>query len=151
MAHVEAGSKEWGLLGFYTQSSTWAQRLQQTTRERLGLSVLGLGRYDCKPWRTWIVWSGWAHGGIDDGGPGKLTLSAALSDPLLDFPEDVGHVEVPLPAPVTSAGGLQRAAASAMEELGPDARHGSSCPDHRKPTTSLPGPARRLALIAPSG
>jgi len=30
MAHVEAGSKEWGLLGFYTQSSTWAQRLQQT-------------------------------------------------------------------------------------------------------------------------
>ena len=35
MAHVEAGSKEWGLLGFYTQSSTWAQRLQQATRERL--------------------------------------------------------------------------------------------------------------------
>ena len=29
MAHGEAGPKEWGLLGFYIQSSTWAQRLQQ--------------------------------------------------------------------------------------------------------------------------
>ena len=35
MAHVEGGSKEWGLLGVYIQSSTWAQRLQQATRERL--------------------------------------------------------------------------------------------------------------------
>jgi hypothetical protein len=79
MAHVEAGSKEWGLLGFYTQSSTWAQRLQQATRERLeprvlcrlGLSVLGLGRYDCKPWRPWVMWLGGLHGCIDDGGTGS--------------------------------------------------------------------------------
>jgi hypothetical protein len=26
------------------------------------------------------VWSGWVPGGVDNGGPGKLTLSAALSD-----------------------------------------------------------------------
>jgi len=32
-------------------------------------------------------------GGVDDGGPGKLTLSAALSDPFLNFLEDVGDVE----------------------------------------------------------
>ncbi len=82
---------------------------------------------------------------------GELALRVTSSHPLLDFPEHVGHVEVPLPAPVTSAGGLRRAAASAMEKLGPDARHGSSCSDHRKLTTSLPGLARRLALIAPSG
>src|SRR6266446_3106890 len=79
------------------------------------------------------------HGGIDDGGSGELALSVASSHPLLDFPEDVGHVEVPLPAPVTSAGDLQRAAASAMEELGPDARHGSSCPDYRKLNNSSSG------------
>ena len=84
------------------------------------------------PRRTWIVRLAGFHGGIDDGGSGELALSVASSHPLLDFPEDVGHVEVPLPAPVTSAGGLRRAAASAMEELGPDARHGSSCPDYRK-------------------
>ncbi len=139
MAHVEAGSKEWGLLGFYTQSSTWAQRLQQATRERLeprvlcrlGLGLLGRVRHHRQPRRTWIVRLAGFHGGIDDGGSGELALSVASSHPLLDFPEDVGHVEVPLPAPVTSAGGLQRAAASAMEERGPDARHGSSCPDHR--------------------
>jgi len=32
-------------------------------------------------------------GALDDGGTGKLTLSAALSDPLLNFLKDVGHVE----------------------------------------------------------
>ena len=31
--------------------------------------------------------------GVDDGGPGKLTLSAALSDPFLNFLEDGGDVE----------------------------------------------------------
>ncbi|HEV3168340.1 MAG TPA: hypothetical protein VGZ22_30325 [Isosphaeraceae bacterium] len=40
------------------------------------------------------MWSGWVPGGVDDGGPGKLTLSAALSDPLLNFAEDVRHGEV---------------------------------------------------------
>jgi hypothetical protein len=50
---------------------------------------------------------------------GKLPLRVASSHPLLDFPEDVGHVEVPLPAPVTRAGGLQRAAASAMGRARP--------------------------------
>jgi hypothetical protein len=94
----------------------------------LGLAIPGQVGYDGEPGRTWIVWSGWVPGVVDDGGPGKLTLSAALRDPFLNFSEDVGHVEVPLPAPVTSAGGLQRAAPSAMEELGPDARHGSSVP-----------------------
>ncbi len=118
---------------------------------RLGLGVLGRVRHHRQPRRAWIVRLASFHGGIDDGGSGELALSVASSHPLLDFPEDVGHVEVPLPAPVTSAGDLQRAAASAMEEPGPDARHGPSCPDHRKPTTNLPGPARRLALIAPSG
>ncbi len=91
------------------------------------------------PRRTWIVRLAGFHGGIDDGGSGELALSVASSHPLLDFPEDVGHVEVPLPAPVTSAGDLQRAAASAMEELGPDARHGSSCPDYRKLNNSSSG------------
>src|SRR6266853_2360190 len=98
MAHVEAGSKEWGLLGFYTQSSTWAQRLQQATRERLeprvlrrlGLGLLGRVRHHRKPWRPWIVRLASFHGGIDDGGRGKLTLS----DPLLNFAENVRHGEV---------------------------------------------------------
>jgi hypothetical protein len=117
----------------------------------LGLAIPGQVGYDGKPGRTWIMWLAGFHGGIDDCGRRELALCMLSSDPLLNFLEDVGDVEVPLPAPVTSAGGLQRATASAMEELGPDARHGSSCPDHRKPTTSLPGPARRLALITPSG
>ena len=39
------------------------------------------------------MWSGWVPGGIDDGGTGKLTLNAALSDPFLNFLEDVGDVE----------------------------------------------------------
>ena len=101
MANVEAGSKEWGLLGFYTQSSTWAQRLHQAALGRLeakvlcrpGLAVLGWVRYHSKPGRTWVVWSGWVPGGIDNGGTGKLSLSAALSDPLLNLLEDVGDVE----------------------------------------------------------
>ena len=59
----------------------------------IGLALLGQVGYDGKPGRRWIVWSGWVPGGIDDGGTGKLTLSAALSDPLLNLPEDVGHVE----------------------------------------------------------
>ncbi len=59
----------------------------------IGLALLGQVGYDGKPGRTWIVWSGWVPGGIDDGGTGKLTLSAALSDPLLNLLEDVGHVE----------------------------------------------------------
>jgi hypothetical protein len=36
------------------------------------------------------MWSGWVPGGIDDGGRGKLTLS----DPLLNFAEDVRHGDV---------------------------------------------------------
>ena len=60
---------------------------------RLGLGVLGRWRYDRKPWRPWIMWLGGLHGRIDDCGMWKLTLSVALSDPLLNFPEDVGHVE----------------------------------------------------------
>ena len=59
----------------------------------MGLVVFGQVRDDGKPGRTWIVWSGWVPGGVDDGGTGKLTLSAALSDPLLDLLEDVGDVE----------------------------------------------------------
>jgi hypothetical protein len=59
----------------------------------LGLAIPGQIGYDGKPGRTWIVWSGCVSGGIDDGGPGKLTLSAALSDPFLNFLEDVGDVE----------------------------------------------------------
>src|SRR5205807_10646648 len=59
----------------------------------IGLALLGQVGYDGKPGRTWIVWSGWVPGGIDDGGTGKLTLSAALSDPFLNFLEDVGHGE----------------------------------------------------------
>ncbi len=39
------------------------------------------------------MWLGGLHGCIDDGGPGKLTLRAALRDPLLDLLEDVGDVE----------------------------------------------------------
>jgi hypothetical protein len=39
------------------------------------------------------MWSGWVPGGVNDGGPGKVTLSAALSDPFLNFLEDVGDVE----------------------------------------------------------
>jgi hypothetical protein len=58
-----------------------------------GLAIPGQVGYGGKPGRTWIVWSGWVPGGVDDGGPGKLTLSAALSDPFLNFLEDVGHVE----------------------------------------------------------
>src|SRR6267154_973855 len=59
----------------------------------IGLALLGQVGYDGKPGRRWIVWSGWVPGGVDDGGTGKLTLSAALSDPLLNFAEDVGDVE----------------------------------------------------------
>src|SRR5260370_17583475 len=59
----------------------------------LGLAIPGQVGYDGKPGRTWIVWSGRVPGGVDDGGPGKLTLSAALSDPFLNFLEDVGDVE----------------------------------------------------------
>src|SRR5216683_2232040 len=59
----------------------------------LGLAIPGQVGYDGEPGRTWIVWSGWVPGGIDEGGTGKLTLSAALSDPFLNFLEDVGHVE----------------------------------------------------------
>ena len=39
------------------------------------------------------MWSGWVPGGVDGDGTGKLTLSAALSDPFLNFLEDVGDVE----------------------------------------------------------
>jgi hypothetical protein len=39
------------------------------------------------------MWSGWVPGGVDGGGTGKLTLSAALSDPFLNFLEDGGDVE----------------------------------------------------------
>src|SRR5258705_4456356 len=60
----------------------------------LDLAILGLGRYDCKPWRPWIMWLGGLHGCIDDCGIWKLTLNAALSDPLLNFLEDVRHGEV---------------------------------------------------------
>ncbi len=59
----------------------------------LDLAILGLGRYDCKPWRPWVMWLGGLHGCIDDGGTGKLTLSAALSDLLLNFLEDVSDVK----------------------------------------------------------
>src|SRR5712671_2761632 len=59
----------------------------------LGLAIPGQVGYDGKPGRPWIVWSGWVPGGVDDRGTGKLTLSAALSDPLLNFAEDVGDVE----------------------------------------------------------
>src|SRR5260370_6309726 len=59
----------------------------------LGLATPGQVGYDGKPGRTWIVWSGWVPGGVDDGGPGKLTFSAALSDPFLNFLEDIGDVE----------------------------------------------------------
>jgi len=59
----------------------------------LGLAIPGQVGYDGKPGRTWIVWSGWVPGGVDDGGTGKLTLSAALSDPLLNFLEDVSDVK----------------------------------------------------------
>jgi len=90
-----------GLFGVQAESSTWAQRLQQATSQRLeprllcglGLAIPGQVGYDGKPGRTWIVWSGWVPGGVDDGGPGKLTLNAALRDPFLNFLEDVGHVE----------------------------------------------------------
>src|SRR6266853_5255318 len=101
MAHVEAGSKEWGLLGFYTQSSTWAQRLQQATRERLepmllcglGLAIPGQVGYDGKPRGPRILWLIGFHRRIDDGGRGKLTLSMALRDPFLNLLEDVRNVE----------------------------------------------------------
>ncbi len=54
----------------------------------LGLANPGQVGYDGKPGRTWIVWSGWVPGGgVDDGGPGKLTLSAALSDPFYQSAE----------------------------------------------------------------
>jgi len=74
MAHVEAGSKEWGLLGFYTQSSTWAQRLHQAALGRLeakvlcrpGLAVLGWVRYHSKPWWPWIMWSFGVPGAVND-------------------------------------------------------------------------------------
>jgi hypothetical protein len=56
-----------------------------------GLAVLGWVRYQSKPGRTRVVWSGWVR--IDDGGTGKLSFSAALSDPLLNLLEDVGDVE----------------------------------------------------------
>ena len=59
----------------------------------LGLAIPGQAGYDGKPGRTWIVWSGGVPGAVDDGRTGKLTLSAALSDPFLNFLEDVGHVE----------------------------------------------------------
>jgi hypothetical protein len=59
----------------------------------LGLAIPGQVGYDSKAWRPWIVWSGWVPFGVDDGRTGKLTLSAALSDPFLNFLEDVGDVE----------------------------------------------------------
>src|SRR5712664_4926844 len=59
----------------------------------LGLSIPGQCGYDGKPGRTWVVWSGWVPGRVEDGGPGKLTLSAALRDPFLNLLEDVGNVE----------------------------------------------------------
>jgi hypothetical protein len=59
----------------------------------LGLATPGQVGYDGKPGRTWIVWSGWVPVDVDDGGTGRLTLSAALSDPFLNFLEDVSHVE----------------------------------------------------------
>ncbi len=87
-AHVEGGLKDGSLKGVQAESSTWAQRLQQAASQRLeprvlcqlGLAILGHVGYDGKPGRAWIVWSGWVPGGVDDGGPGKLTLSAALAD-----------------------------------------------------------------------
>jgi hypothetical protein len=39
------------------------------------------------------MWLGGLHGCIDDGGTGKLTWSAALSDSLLNFLKDVSDVE----------------------------------------------------------
>ena len=56
---------------------------------RLGLAIPGQVGYDSKAWRPWIVWLAGFHGGIDDGGRGKLTLS----DSFLNFLEDVGHIE----------------------------------------------------------
>src|SRR3984893_17249484 len=106
MAHAEAGLKEWVSWGVPTESSTWGQRLHQATSRPLesmllcglGLAIPGQVGYDGKPGRTWIVWSAWVPGGIDaggidDGGTGKLTLSAVLSDPFLNFLEDVRDVE----------------------------------------------------------
>src|SRR5260370_42526299 len=94
---LKPGRRNGVLLGFYTQSSTWAQRLQQATRERLeprvlcrlGLGLLGRVRHHRQPRRPWIVRLTGFYGGIDDGGRRKL----ALSDPLLNFAEDVGHGE----------------------------------------------------------
>jgi hypothetical protein len=40
----------------------------------LGLAIPRQVGYDGKPGRTWIVWPDWVAGGVDDSGPGKLTL-----------------------------------------------------------------------------
>jgi hypothetical protein len=56
----------------------------------LGLAIPGQVGYDGKPGRPGIMWLAGFHGGIDDGGPGKLTVSAVLRDPFLNFLEDVG-------------------------------------------------------------
>ena len=59
----------------------------------LGLAIPGPGRYDGKPGRPGIMWLAGFHGGIDDCGRRELALCMLLSDPLLDFLENVGHVE----------------------------------------------------------
>src|SRR5712664_3121512 len=59
----------------------------------IGLAIPGQVGYDGKPGRTWVVWSGWVPGRVEDGGPGELTLSAALRDPFLNLLEDVRNVE----------------------------------------------------------
>ena len=61
---------------------------------RLGLAIRGQVGYDGKPGRPGIMWLAGFHGGIDDCGRRELALCMLLSDPLLDFAEDVRHGEV---------------------------------------------------------
>ena len=60
----------------------------------LGLAIPGQVGYDGKPGRPGIMWLTGFHGSIDDCGRRELALSMLLSDPLLDFAEDVRHGEV---------------------------------------------------------
>ena len=60
----------------------------------LGLAIPGQVGYDGKPGRPGIMWLAGFHGGIDDCGRRELALCMLLSDPLLDFAEDVRHGEV---------------------------------------------------------
>ena len=83
MAHVDAGLKEMGSLrgsrpnlqpgvsGFIRRPlSAWGQGLGARVLGPLGLGLLGRIRHHRQLRRTWIVWSGWVPGGIDDGGTG---------------------------------------------------------------------------------